>query len=61
MLHVLIHPMCADLEQALAKGLEMVGRGCEVPSKRQASQDASRSREELLKRIAQLEAELCKE
>jgi hypothetical protein len=47
-----------DLEQALAKGLEKVCRGSEIPPKQAAPADASI--EELLQRISQLEAELKK-
>lgn len=52
------HTLCVDLEQALAAGLKKVGRGSEIPPEQSASGDTSR--EELLQRISQLEAELKK-
>ena len=48
--------MRADLEQALAKGLEKVGRGSEVPNPQRRLDGASRK--ELLNRISQLEEDL---
>ena len=48
--------MCADLEQAMAKGLEKVGRGSEIPPPQRGL--GSASREELLKQISQLEEDL---